>query len=83
MQNKFIYSLGSLLLLLTLFVGISMLSGNLLRGKRIDLTQNGLYTLSDGTRNILQELGEPVNLYRFFSAEASDELTELPNLVRV
>ena len=77
MQNKFIYSLGSLLLLLALFVGISMLSGNLLRGTRIDLTQNGLYTLSDGTRNILQELEEPVNLYLFFSGEASRALPQI------
>ena len=53
MQKKFIYSLGSLVLLLILFVAISMLSGSLLRGLRVDLTQNGLYTLSDGSRNIL------------------------------
>ena len=71
MKKKFIYSLGSLILLMILFVAVNMLSANLLRGMRIDLTQNGLYTLSDGSRNILRELQEPVNLYLFFSSEAS------------
>jgi ABC-type uncharacterized transport system involved in gliding motility auxiliary subunit len=82
MQKKFIYSLGSLVLLLILFVAISMLSGNLLRGMRVDLTQNGLYTLSDGSRNILRELQEPVNLYLFFSGEASRGLPQIRSYAR-
>ena len=60
MQNKSKYSLGSLALLLLLFVAISMLSGSLLKGMRFDLTENRLYTLSDGTRNILENLQEQV-----------------------
>jgi ABC-type uncharacterized transport system involved in gliding motility auxiliary subunit len=82
MQRKFIYSLGSLVLLLILFVAISMLSGSLLRGMRADLTQNGLYTLSDGSRNILGELQEPVNLYLFFSGEASRGLPQIRSYAR-
>jgi ABC-type uncharacterized transport system involved in gliding motility auxiliary subunit len=82
MQKKFIYSLGSLVLLLILFVAISMLSGSLLRGMRADLTQNGLYTLSDGSRNILGELQEPVNLYLFFSGEASRGLPQIRSYAR-
>ena len=82
MQKKFIYSLGSLVLLLILFVAISMLSGSLLRGLRVDLTQNGLYTLSDGSRNILGELQEPVNLYLFFSDEASRGLPQIRSYAR-
>ncbi len=77
MHKKFIYSLGSLVLLLILFISISMLSGRLLRGMRVDLTQHGLYTLSDGSRNILRELREPVNLYLFFSGEASRSLPQI------
>ncbi len=82
MQKKFIYSLGSLVLLLILFVAVNMLSANLLRGMRIDLTQNGLYTLSDGSRNILRELQEPVNLYLFFSSEASRGLPQIRSYAR-
>ncbi|MEE8340077.1 MAG: Gldg family protein [Xanthomonadales bacterium] len=82
MHKKYIYSLGSLLLLLILFVAISMLSGRLLRGMRLDLTQNGLYTLSDGSRNILRELQEPVNLYLFFSDQASRGLPQIRSYAR-
>ena len=82
MQKKFIYSLGSLILLLILFVAISMLSGSLLRGMRVDLTQNGLYTLSDGSRNILRKLQEPVNLYLFFSGETSRGLPQIRSYAR-
>jgi ABC-type uncharacterized transport system involved in gliding motility auxiliary subunit len=82
MQKKFIYSLGSLALLLILFVAISMLSATLLRGVRVDLTENGLYTLSGGSRNILRQLQEPVNLYLFFSDEASRGLPQIRSYAR-
>ena len=82
MLKKSIYSLGTLGLLVVLFVSISMLSGSLLRGMRIDLTDNGLYTLSDGTRNILREIQEPVNLYYFFSDEASRDLPQIRSYAR-
>ena len=65
------YSYGSLLLLVLIFGALVMLSSNLLTGMRLDLTENKLYTLSEGTKNILHELQEPVNLYLFFSEEAS------------
>src|ERR1700723_3978001 len=47
-----------------------MLSNVGLRGMRVDLTQNRLYTLSRGTQQVLAELKEPVNLYFYFSREA-------------
>ena len=77
MQKKSIYSVGSLVLLLALFVVVSMLSSNLLRGLRFDLTENRLYTLSEGTLNILDQLREPVIIYLFFSQEASRDLPQL------
>jgi len=82
MQKKSFYSIGSLVLLLILFVVISMLSANLLRGLRFDLTENQLYTLSDGTRNILRDLQEPVTLYLFFSEAASRDLPQIRSYAR-
>src|SRR5210317_511490 len=82
MQKKSIYSIGSLLLLLVFFVVASMLSSNLLRGLRFDLTENQLYTLSSGTRNILHDLQEPVTLYLFFSQEASRDLPQIRSYAR-
>jgi len=82
MNKKSIYSAGSLILLVVLFIAINMLSVNLLRGHRFDLTENGLYTLSDGSQRILDSLDEPVTLYLFFSEEASRDLPQIRSYAR-
>ena len=41
------------------------------KGVRLDLTANRLYTLSDGTRKVLGNIPEPVNLYLFYSDRAT------------
>ena len=82
MQKKAFYSLGSLVLLLVLFVGISMLSGSLLKGLRFDLTENRLFTLSEGTANILDSLQEPVTLYFYFSQDASSDIPQVRSYSR-
>jgi ABC-type uncharacterized transport system involved in gliding motility auxiliary subunit len=82
MQKKSVYFTASLLLLLILFASLSMLSGRLLKGMRIDLSQDHLYTLSEGTLNVLAGLQEPVNLYLFFSAEASRDLPQIRSYAR-
>jgi ABC-type uncharacterized transport system involved in gliding motility auxiliary subunit len=77
MQKKAIYSLGALVLLVVLFIASSMISASLLRGFRFDLTENRLFTLSEGTVNILESLAEPVTLYFYFSQDSSRELPPL------
>ncbi len=76
------YAYSSLLLLVVIFGALVMLSGNLLTGLRLDLTENRLYTLSEGTLNILEELQEPVNLYLFFSEDASRDLPQIRSYAR-
>ncbi len=77
MQKKSLYLFASLGLLVILFASLSVLSGRLLRGVRVDLSENHLHTLSTGTRHIVEELQEPVNLYLFFSEEASRDLPQI------
>jgi ABC-type uncharacterized transport system involved in gliding motility auxiliary subunit len=67
---------GLLAVAIAFFIAIS-LSSNLLSGLRIDLTDDKLYTLSDGTREILSSIEEPVNIYFFFSRQASEDLPYL------
>jgi ABC-type uncharacterized transport system involved in gliding motility auxiliary subunit len=62
---------GGLAALVVLFLGVIMLSNVGLRGVRLDLTQNKLYTLTPGTQQVLQELKEPINLYFYFSRDAA------------
>ena len=65
------FGVGGLVALTVLFLAVVMLSNVGLRGMRVDLTQNRLYTLSRGTQQVLAELKEPVNLYFYFSREAA------------
>jgi ABC-type uncharacterized transport system involved in gliding motility auxiliary subunit len=82
MQKKSVYSLASIVLLIVLFVALNMLAGANLRGLRFDLTENKLYTLSEGTRNILSGLEEPVTLYLYFSEDASSDLPQIRSYAR-
>ena len=76
------YSAGTLLLLAILFVTLTIMSSVFLKGVRFDLTENGLYTLNEGTRNILRSMDEPVNLYLYFSEEVSRDLPQFRSYAR-
>src|SRR5437588_581224 len=62
---------GTLLGLALLFIGLTILFNHALRGWRLDLTQNRLYTTAAGTDRILASIKEPINLYFFFSAKTA------------
>lgn len=80
MSNKNLFSRAGLLLLALAFVALTILSTLIMRGWRIDLTENQLYSLSDGTARIIGRIGEPVHLYLFFSDEESKSAPELQGL---
>jgi len=65
--NKKLFSTTGLLIALALLIVINMFSGLVFRSARLDLTDNRLYTLSDGTRNIIGSIDEPVTLRFYFS----------------
>ncbi|TLY91684.1 MAG: hypothetical protein E6K23_17805 [Gammaproteobacteria bacterium] len=68
---------GTLLGLALLFIGLTILFNHALRGWRLDLTQNRLYTTAVGTDRILASIKEPINLYFFFSAKTAAQLPQL------
>ncbi|MDA1300378.1 MAG: Gldg family protein, partial [Proteobacteria bacterium] len=76
-MKKRLYSGFGLALLAAGFVLVILLNNLLFSGWRLDLTENRLYTLSDGTREIIESIDEPINLYFFFSEKSSEELTSL------
>ncbi|HEX4586113.1 MAG TPA: Gldg family protein [Burkholderiaceae bacterium] len=65
---------GALVALGVLFVALTVLSNQLLRGVRLDLTEHRMYTITPGTHHILDTLSEPVNLYLFYSERAAAQL---------
>jgi ABC-type uncharacterized transport system involved in gliding motility auxiliary subunit len=70
---------GGLALVGLLFVGIMLLANVLLRGAQLDLTADRLYSVSDGTKNIVEGLKEPVNLYLFFSEPTATPIPQIKN----
>ena len=50
-----------------LAVGVNMLAERLLPRARVDLTEQRLYTLSDGTKQVLAGLKDPITLRLFYS----------------
>lgn len=66
-----------LLILAALFVVAAVLANAALRGVRVDLTENRLYTLSEGTYAILEDIPESINLYFFFSERATADIPQL------
>ena len=60
-----------------LFLSINVFSLNTFRSARLDLTQQGLYTLSAGSTRILAEIPEPIRLRYYFSEKLA---IQLPNI---
>lgn len=71
------FSPVGLLLVTVGALALIALGNTLLGGARLDLTEHKLYTLSDGTKNILKGLDEPINLYFFYSREAASDIPQL------
>lgn len=55
-----------------LFVAVVLLADTLLVGARVDLTEDELYTLSDATHGIVEEIDEPIELTLYFSDDAAE-----------
>src|SRR5579862_3754540 len=68
---------GTLLALALLFIGLTILFNHALRGWRLDLTQNHLYTTAPGTDRILRSIKEPINLYFFYSEKTASQLPQI------
>ncbi|MES3007312.1 MAG: Gldg family protein [Pseudomonadota bacterium] len=77
-MNKFrsLFS-GAGLALTGVFLLVSVAVISLFPRLRIDLTQDDLYTLADGTRNIVSGLEKPVEILFFYSEEATADVPQL------
>ena len=76
MFNRRSAPLFALALLALAFVALVSISTLALRGARVDLTEQGLYTLSDGTLRILAKVEDPVTLKLYYSEHATGELQQ-------
>ena len=76
MKKKLLFSsFGLATIGLILLLGVFIIS--ILPSLRIDLTEDRLYSLSDGTRNILSNLSQPIELMFFYSDSATEDVPQL------
>ena len=79
MNKKRLLSGTGLILAAVLAVGMIILVNATFTSERLDLTQNKLFTLSQGTRNIIKSLQEPINLDFYFSRKTLVDFPQLMN----
>jgi ABC-type uncharacterized transport system involved in gliding motility auxiliary subunit len=60
-----------------IFVCLNIVSAQVFRNARVDLTQQHLYSLSQGTRTLLGELREPVRFRLFMSSGLTKQAPQL------
>jgi ABC-type uncharacterized transport system involved in gliding motility auxiliary subunit len=70
-------ALAAALLGAVVFVCVNIVSAKLFRNARVDLTQQHLYSLSQGTRALLGELKEPVRFRMFLSSGLTKQAPQL------
>ena len=78
MNTKLLTGSG-LLIALALFFGVNIIANHSLTGQRIDVTEARLHTLSDGTRNIIDAIDEPITIRYYFSAKQFAAVPEFAN----
>ncbi len=76
-MNKTLLTGSGLLIAAVLFGAFNMASNAAFSSARFDLTEHQLYTLSDGTTNILKNLKEPITLRFYLSKKLA---TGLPGI---
>jgi ABC-type uncharacterized transport system involved in gliding motility auxiliary subunit len=67
MRHRTLSAVVAIIAVLAIVVGINMVSDARLANVQVDLTQQHLYTLAPGTRQILANLKDPITLKLFYS----------------
>jgi len=75
-KAKFLFSgTGLLSVAVSLLIAVGLISA--FPSVRIDLTEDELFSLADGTRNIVSDLEEPIELIFFYSESATENQPQI------
>ena len=61
------------------FFGINIIASNILKSFRFDMTSNNLFSLTEGTKNLISNLKEPIHLRLFMSSSIVELAPQLSN----
>lgn len=76
-MHKTMIALAAGALGLVLLLAVNSLANATLRSKRLDLTKDRLYTLSEGSTRIVESIDEPINLYFYCSEDAATKIASV------
>jgi ABC-type uncharacterized transport system involved in gliding motility auxiliary subunit len=66
-------ALTAVVLAIVFFVSLNIFSSETLKSGQLDLTQDGLYTLSPGTVSVLKDIDEPITLRFYLSRQLTEQ----------
>ena len=69
--NYFVVTLSAIIMVLTVYIGSSWL-----KRFKVDMTEEKLYTLSNGSKDILKKLNTPLTLKLYYSKTSANKGTE-------
>ena len=72
-KNRTVFAGVALVLGILLLISVNLLGNASFRNLRVDLTEDRLFTLSDGTHGLLGSLGEPLLLRLYFNQSLANE----------
>ena len=75
------YTIGAVVLAAAVFLALNVFANQALTRVRLDLTEHRLFTLSEGTRNVLEGLAEPVTLRLYVSRSLAARLPSVSGYV--
>jgi ABC-type uncharacterized transport system involved in gliding motility auxiliary subunit len=70
------YAVAALVLAAIIFVAVNIAANALFTTARLDLTENGQFTLAKGTRAIIGKLQEPITLKFFYSKQVAADYAQ-------
>jgi ABC-type uncharacterized transport system involved in gliding motility auxiliary subunit len=73
-MNRSIAAILALVCAAVLFVGVNVIADKTLRSARVDLTQQHLYTLAEGSRTTLAKIDEPITVRFYYSKRLGTEI---------
>ncbi|MCZ6598393.1 MAG: Gldg family protein [Planctomycetota bacterium] len=76
-MSKTILVVASLAVGLVLFLAVNILANVSLRTLRLDLTDEKLFTLAEGSKRIARDIDEPIRLRLYFSEDVAKDLGEI------
>lgn len=74
--SRRLYAIAALALATVIFVAINIAADTAITTAKLDLTQNGQFTLAEGTRNIIAKIPEPITLKFYYSKKVAADYAQ-------